>query len=368
MASAKKKLAGLILAVIALTAGGYAWQHSPQTRNTVQTLFAHYLEHRSVDENTLTLYGNVDIRETDLGFNDAGRIARMLVEEGDRVHKGQLLATLDANRYQAQAESIKAQIAAQQAVLARLLAGSRPEEIKRARADVEAIQASLSNATAHLRRNETLGKDRYVSEQLLDDDRDRIRTLSAQLDAARQTLALAVKGPRQEDIKQARDQLNALTAQLALAQEQVKDTRLYAAEAGVVKVRIVEPGTVVQAQTPVYTVALTDPVWVRTYVSETDLGRLRPRMPAEIFTDSRPGKPYDGWVGFISPVAEFTPKSVETPDVRTSLVYRLRIYVGNPDEGLRQGMPVTIRLNIGASPKVISEAPATQRPQNRPAQ
>jgi HlyD family secretion protein len=349
MSSAKKKLAAALLVIAVLAGAAYAYQHSPAARNAIGGILAHFLEHRRADKGTLTLYGNVDIREADLGFNDAGRIDRMLVEEGDTVHKGQLLATLDASRYQAQAGSIKAQIAAQEAVLARLLAGSRPEEIKRARADVEAIQGSLSNATAHLRRNEKLGKDRFVSEQLLDDDRDRIRTLSAQLDAANQTLALAVKGPRQEDIKQARDQLTALKAQLALAQEQVKDTRLYAMEDGVVNVRIVEPGTVVQAQTPIYTIALTDPVWVRTYVSETDLGKLRPRMPARIYTDSRPGVPYEGWVGFISPVAEFTPKNVETPDVRTSLVYRLRIYVHHPDDGLRQGMPVTVKLRTGGT-------------------
>lgn len=365
MASARKKFAALLIVVIALAGAAYAYQRVPQARSAVDKLLSHFLEHRRSDNGTLTLYGNVDIRESDLGFNDAGRIARMLVEEGDPVHKGQLLATLDASRYQAQAQSIKARIAAQEAVLARLLAGSRPEEIKRARADVEAIQANLSNAMAHLKRDETLGKDRYVSEQLLDDDRDRIRSLSAQLDAAKQTLALAVKGPRQEDIKQARDQLTSLKAQLALADEQLKDTRLYSPTDGVVKVRIVEPGTVVQAQTPVYTIALTDPVWVRSYVSETDLGKLRPHMPAKVFTDSHPDKAYDGWIGFISPVAEFTPKSVETPDVRTSLVYRLRIYVGNPDEGLRQGMPVTVRLNTGATPAASEKSSASPQPAER---
>lgn len=114
------------------------------------------------------------------------------------------------------------------------------------------------------------------------------------------------------------------------------------------KTRIVEPGAVVLPQTPVYTLALSDPVWARTYVSEPDLGRIHPGMKAKVFTDSAPGKAYEGWIGYISPVAEFTPKTVETREIRTSLVYRLRVYVKNPDDGLRQGMPVVIRLEPDA--------------------
>jgi len=126
-------------------------------------------------------------------------------------------------------------------------------------------------------------------------------------------------------------------------------TQLRAKDHGVVKVRIVEPGTVVLANSPVYTVALIDPVWVRTYVSEPDLGKVRPGMRVEVTTDSAPGKVYESWVGFVSPVAEFTPKTVETPEVRTALVYRLRVYVKNPDNELRQGMPATVRLTLDSA-------------------
>jgi HlyD family secretion protein len=343
MALAKKKIAVLAFVILAAAAGAYAYYR--------------FAEISPAARSDLTLYGNVDIREVDLGFNDAGRVDSMQVEEGDTVRKGELLATLDASRYQAEVDATKAQIAAQQAVLDRLLAGSRPEEIKRARADAEAINASLANARAHLVRTEKLALDRFAPLQQLDDDRDRVNTLTAQLDSARQTLSLAIQGPREEDIAQARAQLAAEQAALALAQERLKDTRLYAMEDGIVKVRIVEPGAVVQAQTPVYTIALTDPVWVRTYVSEPDLGKVLPGMKATVFTDSAPAKAYEGWVGFISPVAEFTPKTVETPELRTSLVYRLRVYVRNPDRGLRQGMPVTVRLKIhdaeGTTPKPV---------------
>jgi len=160
----------------------------------------------------------------------------------------------------------------------------------------------------------------------------------------------AIQGPRNEDIVEARARLEAQKAALALAMQRLDYTRLLAPAGGIVKTRIVEPGAVVLAQTPVYVLSLTDPVWARTYVAGLDLGRVYPGMKAELFTDSAPGKAYAGWVGHVSPVAEFTPKSVETREIRSSLVYRVRVYVGNPDNGLRQGMPVTIHLKADAAP------------------
>ncbi len=295
----------------------------------------------------LTLYGNVDIREADLAFNIAGRIERMLVEEGDTVSRGQLLATLEEGRYKADVDAAKARVAARRAALNRLLAGSRPEEIKKARADVEAIKADLEDARAQLERTRNLARNSFASQQKLDSDRARVATLEARLKAAQQTLTLAIKGPREEDIAQARADLQAANADLARALEYLKDVKLFAKDDGTVKTRIVEAGAVVLPQSPVYTIALSDPVWVRTYVSETDLGRIRPGMKAAIYTDSEPDKAHEGWIGFISPIAEFTPKSVETPEIRTNLVYRLRVYVKNGDDTLRQGMPVTVRLKLG---------------------
>jgi len=293
---------------------------------------------------SLVLYGNVDIREADLAFNIIGRIERMLVEEGDTVEPGQLLAVLETEIYDAEVQAAKARVGAQQAALDRLLAGSRPEEIKVARARRSAIEVELEDSRATLARTETLATDRFASQQKLDTDRARVRNLEAQLRAAEEELSLAIQGPRKEDIAEARARLNADEAELTLALRRLAYTELHAKERGVVKARIMEPGAVVLANAPVYSIALSDPVWVRTYVPEPDLGRIRPGMKAEIVSDSRPDRPFEGWVGFISPVAEFTPKTVETPELRTSLVYRLRVYVKNPDNGLRQGMPVTVRL------------------------
>jgi HlyD family secretion protein len=100
-------------------------------------------------------------------------------------------------------------------------------------------------------------------------------------------------------------------------------------------------------QRPVYTLAMTDPLWVRVYVKESDLGRIRPGMRAEVATDSYPNKRYNAWLGYISPTAEFTPKSVETTEVRSSLVYQVRIFVCNPQGELRLGMPTTVMIALG---------------------
>jgi membrane fusion protein YbhG len=296
---------------------------------------------------TLVLYGNIDIREADLAFNNAGRVETVVVEEGDTVEQGQLLATLDDNRFSAEVAAARAKIGAQQAVLDRLLAGSRPEEIAKARADANAIEASLQDAQSKLKRTESLAKQDFASRQTLDSDRSRVNALDAQLKASQKALELVVLGPRKEDIAEAQATLQALQAELTLAEEKLRDSKLYAKESGTVKTRIVEPGAVVLAQTPIYTIALSDPLWVRTYVSEIDLGHIRPGMKGEVFTDSAPNVAHEGWIGFISPVAEFTPKSVETPEVRTSLVYRVRLYVKNPGNTLRQGMPVTVRMKTG---------------------
>jgi HlyD family secretion protein len=317
-----------------------------------------YFENRSASDELLILYGNIDIREAELAFNSEGKVETMLVEEGDTVRKGQLLATLDAKRYEAEVATARARVAEQQAVCDRLAAGSRPQEIREAREAVKAIEADLKDARATLRRTEKLARDGFASRQKLDDDRARVHGLEAQLKGAQQTLSLVVQGPRVEDIAAARAALRAREADLALALERLKDTKLYALANGTMKTRIVEPGAVVLAHNPVYTIALSDPVWVRTYVSEPDLGRIYPGMKAEVVTDTAPGKPHQGWVGFISPVAEFTPKSVETREVRTSLVYRLRVYVKNPDRSLRQGMPVTVRLKPdagGGAPRKSAE-------------
>jgi len=153
-------------------------------------------------------------------------------------------------------------------------------------------------------------------------------------------------------------ELDRARAELDLARYRLSRTELKAPTDGVILTRIREPGAVVLPNTPVYSLAVTNPVWARTYVDEPSLGWVYPGMKAEITADSLPDKVYHGWVGFVSPTAEFTPKTVETPGLRTDLVYRLRVYVDNPDKGLRQGMPVTVHLVEGSEAATDAAAPS----------
>lgn len=310
----------------------------------------------------LVLYGNIDVRQVDVAFNEGDRIVAMHVEEGDPVERGQLLAELDGSRLEHAMLEAAARVAAQRAVVARFEHGSRPEEIERARAEVAAAEAERHDARLTLQRTEKLARADVASPQKVDDARAADLGAQARLKAARENLRLAVEGPRSEDTEAAQAQLRADENALELAQHRLADAKLHAPAAGTVLTRILEPGAVVLPNTPAYTLALADPVWVRAYVSESDLGRVFPGMKAEITSDSFPDRVHEGWVGFISPTAEFTPKPVETPDLRTSLVYRTRIYAKNPDHTLRQGMPVTVRLRLDQEPPAPAPQPAATAP------
>lgn len=247
---------------------------------------------RPKDDPGLTLYGNVDIREVELGFRQGGRIAEMLVDEGDAVAAEQVLAALDA-------EPLREARAA-------------------ASAEVERIEAESRAAQTNFDRQNALFRAGAISRRTWEAAR-----------AERDTSVASLAGARAR-----RDQ-----AETALA-----DARLVAPAAGVILSRVPEPGAIVSAGATVYTLSLSDPVYVRAYVAETDLGRIAPGVPVVVSTDSS-DRAYNGQIGFISPRAEFTPRSVETADLRTDLVYRIRIVVQDPDQGLRQGMPVTVRIS-----------------------
>lgn len=154
-------------------------------------------------------------------------------------------------------------------------------------------------------------------------------------------------GNRPQDIAQAKASLEQAQAQLAQAELDLHDTTLVAPSDGTLMTRAVEPGSMLSAGSTVLTLSLTRPVWVRAYIDEPNLGQMQPGRELLLYTDGRPDKPYHGKVGFVSPTAEFTPKTVETPDLRTDLVYRLRIIVTDADDALRQGMPVTVKVNNG---------------------
>jgi len=292
----------------------------------------------------LALYGNVDIREVTLGFRVPGKLAKLVYDEGDKVKAGEVIASLDAEPYRNQVANATAQVESLRARLKLRETGNRPEEVAQARSLVREREATAANAERLFKRSEEMLAIKGVSIQDRDNAAASHEEAEARLKSAREHLGLMEAGFRVEDIAQAKADLAQAEAALATANLQVKDTVLTAPSDGVILTRAQEAGAILQVGSAVFTLSLLDPVWVRAYVHEPDLGRIHPGMKVEIRTDSRPDKPYTGQIGFISPRAEFTPKTVETTELRTALVYRLRIVVANPDEGLRQGMPVTVTL------------------------
>ena len=303
----------------------------------------------------IRIYGNIDIRKADLAFNEQERIAEVLVEEGDRVNAGQVLARLQTNRLEAQIREIQAKIAAQQEVVKRFEAGTRPQEIEQARAEVAAARARVKNAMKSYERiRETSGAG-ATSQQALDNIRAQLDVDQAQLTVKEKALNLALEGPRKEDIAAAKNNLETLKASLSLLKIRLADMTLTSPSTGVIQNRILEPGEMASPNRPVVTLALTDPKWVRAYIPEPDLGRINLGMKAKVLSDSFPDQKFEGWIGFISPVAEFTPKTVETEDLRTKLVYEVRVFVHDPKDLLRLGMPVTVIVDHTASADMSQE-------------
>lgn len=337
----KLRFGGILVIAAAIGGGLWFWASNRQKDPT----------------DALVLYGNIDIRQVELAFNDSERIADLLVEEGDRIKKGQLLAKLETERFQLAVARDEAQVNTQREVVARLEAGTRVEEIHKAKADVAAAEAALDDAKRTYRRIKRLVPQQAASVQNLDDARAAQNSANARLNAAKAMLDLALAGPRKEDIAGAKALLKRYEAQLGLAQRDLKNALLYAPGTGIIQDRILEIGDMASPQKPVFTIALTDPLWVRAYVPEPDLGKIHEGMKAEVTTDSFPGKRYKGWIGFISPAAEFTPKPVETPQLRTRLVYQVRIFVKNSRGELRLGMPATVRITLDQGPSQQHQTP-----------
>jgi HlyD family secretion protein len=308
----------------------------------------------------LTLHGNVDLRQVDLPFNGTERISEVLVQEGDRVHAGQVLARLDTRRLMPLVSQADAQAAAQRQVVARLHHGNRPEEVAEAQANVASARADAENAQQHYQRLVALVADHVVSQQDVENAKAALDMAQAKLLQAEKALALESAGPRQEDIAQAEAQLRGQEAQLAYLRQQLSDAALVAPSNAVVRSRLMEPGEMASPQKPVLSLAITDPKWVRAYVTEPDLGKVHPGMSAGIGVDAFPGKRFAGWVGFISPVAEFTPKDVQTDALRPSLVYEIRVFVHDSTDVLRLGMPATVYLSLTPAAAQGDTARATQ--------
>lgn len=294
MTAGKRMLVAVVVVLILATATGI--------------FYYRYQARHQATADELTLYGNIDIRQVNLAFDAEDRIAEMHVVEGERVKRDQLLATLDTRELKL--------------------------NVERAEAELAQAREDLAFAEVHF----------------------------ADIVTARRNSPGAVSKLEEDQAKATRNALRALVktnqAKLALAEKQLTDAYLYAPADAIVQTRVLEPGDMASPQRPVYTLALVDPMWARVFVDEPDVGRIGAGARAYLTTDSYPDKRYSGWVGFISPVAEFTPKTVETPDVRTDLVYQARIYVCNPEDELRLGMPVAAHIPSDQPAEALTKATA----------
>lgn len=314
--------------------------------------------HRPAQPSELVLEGNVEVREVNLGFKVAGRISVLHADEGATVRQGQVLAALDRVYFDEAITQLAAQRDQARANLAKLEAGNRAEEIAQSEALVAEREAGLANAQVTLERAQKLLKTATGTRKTYDDALAAQQQAAAQLNSARQALFVMKAGARKEDIAASRAQLASSEAALQIARRQLADAELLAPSDGTILTRVRETGAIVNAGETVFVLSLTAPVWIRTYVSELDLGRIRPGQDVEIRSDMPGFVPIRGRIGFISATAEFTPKTVETRELRTALVYRVRIVVDNPGDGLRQGMPVSVTV----LPLAGAQQPANSSP------
>lgn len=317
-----------ILLLIAAFGGGWWWYQSSQQRE-------------------LTLYGNVDIRTVNMSFRVGGRLASLNVDEGDKIQAGQILGQLDRAPYENALQQAQANVSTAQAQYDLMMAGYRAEEIAQAAAAVKQAQAAYDYAQNFYQRQLGLRQNSAISVNDLENARSSRDQTQATLKSAQDKLRQYRAGNRPQEIAQAKASLEQAQAALAQAKLDLHDTTLIAPSDGTLMTRAVEPGSMLSAGGTVMTLSLTHPVWVRAYIDEKNLGQAVPGREVLLYTDSRPNQPWHGKIGFVSPVAEFTPKTVETPDLRTDLVYRLRIVVTDADDSLRQGMPVTVTFSSG---------------------
>jgi len=334
-----KKLIAVVLVVIAvIIIGFWAWEYNNKNQK----------------DSVLTLYGNVDIRQVSLAFEQSGRIEKLLVQEGDKVKAGQVLAALNTNALHIQAKQAQAQLKAQQEAIVKQDIGARPEEITQAKAQLASAQAELDKTNKNLQRLQILVSStdgRAISQQELDYAKSNQHSAEAAVRERQANLELIIKGARQEDREATKAQYEVTKANLDLINYNLTQAELKSPVNAVVRARLQEVGDMTTAQKAVYTLALTDPKWIRVYVNEQDLSSIKMGGTAQVIHDSDPNQPINGKIGYISSVAEFTPKTVQTEEIRTTLVYEVRVYVNDPNDQLKMGQPVTVKVPLVSGEK-----------------
>jgi len=294
----------------------------------------------------LRLSGNIELTEVQVSFQVPGRVVERLVDEGAQVRQGDVVARLDAAELGQALAAARGEAEAAAAALAELKAGSRREEVAQGEALLARADAEAERLSTDYRRAQALFEKEVIPKKELDAARAASDAARASVRERREALALLRKGARREQVDQAKARLEAARARVASAQERLGWTTLRAPLSGVVLAKSVEPGEQVAAGTPILTLGDAGQCWLKAYLPETELGRVRLGQEARVTTDSHPGKVYPGTVSFISHEAEFTPKSVQTEKERVKLVYRIKITLKNPGLELKPGMPADAELQV----------------------
>ncbi|WP_212511442.1 HlyD family efflux transporter periplasmic adaptor subunit [Acinetobacter seifertii] len=334
----KKLIAVVLVVIVVIIIGFWAWKYNNKNQK----------------DNLLTLYGNVDIRQVSLAFEQSGRIEKLLVQEGDKVKAGQVLAALNTNALYIQAKQAQAQLKAQQEAIVKQEVGARPEEISQAKAQLASAQAELDKTNKNLQRLQILVSStdgRAISQQELDYAKSNKDSAEAAVRERQANLELIIKGARQEDREATKAQYEVTKANLDLINYNLTQAELKSPVNAVVRARLQEVGDMTTAQKAVYTLALTDPKWIRVYVNEQDLSSIKMGGTAQVIRDSYPNQPINGKIGYISSVAEFTPKTVQIEEIRTTLVYEVRVYVNDLNDQLKMGQPVTVKVPLASGEK-----------------
>lgn len=298
----------------------------------------------------LLVSGNIEAHESLVSFKVPGRLIELPVEEGQWVEAGAVLARIEPDDYRQQAELDEAALRVRQAELKLALAGARPQEVEAAQQALEAAKAELEQRQLDYARAETLYKQEVGPKQARDQAETNLRRAQANYQQAQEQYEEVREGTRKEQIEIAKAAAQQAREKLRLSRLNVDYTTLRAPKAGVISVRQAELGEVVSPGTPVVTLADLENVWLRAYIAETDLGRVRWGQPAVVRTDTYPEKSYRGKISFISPRAEFTPKTVQTHKERVTLVYRIKIDVENPNHELKPGMPADAEIRLASHP------------------
>jgi len=288
--------------------------------------------------------GNVEVTDVQVSFKIPGWVQSRPVDEGQTVAAGRVVAELETADLKVERTAQEAALAAAQAILAELVAGSRPQEIAAAEAAVEAAKANAFDAETNFRRISRLERGDLAAQQEYDTGQAHYEAAQAQLRETQERYKLVKEGPRKEQIAQAKARVQQAQSAVDLVKTRLDYAVLRSPLSGVVLSKNIEPGEYVVPGTPVVTIGDLVNVWVRAYINERDLGRVKLGLPVRVVTDTYSNKIYWGRVSFISSEAEFTPKNVQTQEERVKLVYRVKIDIKNPNMELKPGMPADAEI------------------------